>query len=61
MARRKTREYVQDPTVALANILVSTYDSVEQFVNNPESLVAKGVLDACLEHNKLLLKKTGII
>jgi hypothetical protein len=44
----------------LEDMLSTTTDVIEQYVKSP-SIATKGVLDACLEHNKLFLQKAGIV
>jgi hypothetical protein len=57
----KVSAYNENPKEALEDMLSTTTDVIQQFVNNPNSFATKGVLDACLEHNKLFLQKVGII
>ena len=57
----KVSAYNENPQEALEDMLSTTTDVIQQFVNNPKSIAAKGVLDACLEHNKLFLQKVGIV
>ena len=59
--KEKVLEYEQDPKEALKNILATTNDVMLQYKNNPTSIAAKGVFDACIEHNKLFLIEVGVI
>lgn len=54
----KVWEYNEDPKEALRNMLSTTTDVIEQYIKNP-NIATKGVLDACMEHNKLFLQKVG--
>lgn len=56
----KVSAYNENPKEALENMLTVTTDTIEQYIKNP-SIATKGVLYACLEHNKLFLKEVGII
>ena len=57
----KTGSYGCDPKEALENMLATTNVVMLQYKNNPTSKAAKGVFDACIEHNKLFLIEVGII
>jgi hypothetical protein len=57
----KVSAYNENPKEALEDMLSTTTDVIQQFVNSPNSIAAKGVLDACLSHNKLFLQKVGIV
>ncbi len=57
----KVDAYNENPKEALEYMLSTTNDVIEQFIKNPESYAAKGLLDACMEHNKLFLQKVGIV
>tara|TARA_R110002051_G_C8322503_1_gene435174 strand:- start:66 stop:278 length:213 start_codon:yes stop_codon:yes gene_type:complete len=59
--KEKIWEYEQDPKEALENILATTNEVMLQYKNNPKSKSAKGVFDACIEHNKLFLIEIGVI
>jgi|AntAceMinimDraft_13_1070369.scaffolds.fasta_scaffold16783_1 hypothetical protein len=59
--KEKVWEYEQDPKEALENMLATTTDVMKQYQNNIESKAAKGVFDACIEHNKLFLIEVGVI
>lgn len=59
--KEKVWEYEQDPKEVLENMLATTNDVMLQYKNNPTSKAAKGVFDACIEHNKLFLIKVGVI
>jgi hypothetical protein len=56
----KVSTYNENPKEALENMLSITTDVIDQYVKSP-SIATKGVLDACLEHNKLFLQKVGIV
>jgi len=58
--KEKVSAYNENPKEALEEMLSTTTDVIEQYVKG-QSNAAKGVLDACLEHNKLFLQKVGII
>lgn len=49
--------YNEDPITSLSDILYTTIDVTEQFLNNPNSNAAKGLIESCLKHNKLFLQK----
>ena len=51
----KISDYNNDPRETLLVILSSTVRAIQQFVNAPFSVTSKGVLEACLEHDKLFL------
>ena len=53
-------EYNKNKTEALENMLLVTTNVIEQFNNNP-GRSTNNMLIVCLEHNKLFLKKIGII
>lgn len=57
----KVSAYNENQKEALEDMLSTTTDVIQQFVNSPNSIAAKGVLDACLSHNKLFLQKVGIV
>ncbi len=57
----KVWEYEQNPKEALENMLSITNDVMLQYKNNPTSKAAKGLFDACIEHNKLFLIEIGVI
>lgn len=59
--QEKVSAYNENPKEALEDILIATTNVIQQFINNPNSIAAKGVLDACLQHNKLFLEKVGIV
>ena len=42
-------------------MLATTNDVMLQYKNNQTSKAAKGVFDACIEHNKLFLIEIGVI
>lgn len=52
----KVSAYNDNPKDALENMLSTTTDVIEQYIKN-SSTATKGVLDACLERNKLFLQK----
>jgi hypothetical protein len=56
----KVSAYNENQKEALEDMLSTTTDVIEQYVKSP-SIATKGVLDACMEHNKLFLQKVGII
>ncbi len=58
---KKVSAYNENPKEALEDMLSTTTDVIQQFVNSPNSIATKGVLDACLEHNKLFFQKVGIV
>ena len=49
--------YNEDPINSLNDILYTTTDIIEQFLNNPNSNASKGLIESCLKHNKLFLQK----
>lgn len=57
----KLTAYNEEPKEALEQMLSTTNDVIEQFINAPTSKPALGLLIACMEHNKLFLKKANII
>jgi len=57
----KVLEYNENPKEALENMLSTTTNIMEQYIKNPNSFATKGVLDACMEHNKLFLQTVGIV
>ena len=59
--KEKVLEYEQDQKKTLENMLTTTNDVMVQYKNNPTSKAAKGVFDACIEHNKLFLIEVGVI
>jgi hypothetical protein len=59
--KEKVWEYKQDPKEALEDILSTTNYVMLQYKNNPTSKAAKGVFDACIEHNNLFLIEIGVI
>jgi hypothetical protein len=59
--KEKVWEYEQDPKEALENMLATTTDVMKQYQKKPESKAAKGVFDACIEHNKLFLIEVNVI
>jgi hypothetical protein len=59
--KEKVWKYEQDPKETLKDMLITTNDIMFQYKNNPTSKAAKGVFDACIEHNKLFLIEVGII
>lgn len=54
----KVLAYNENPKETLRDMFSTTNDVMEQYIKNPSN-ATKGLLDACLEHNKLFLKKTG--
>lgn len=56
----KVLAYNENPKEALEDMLSTTTDVIEQYIKSP-SISTKGVLYACLEHNKLFLQKVGIV
>lgn len=56
----KVSAYNENPKEALEDMLSTTTDVIEQYIKSP-SIATKGVLDACLKHNKLFLQKVGIV
>ncbi len=56
----KVLAYNENPKEALEDMLSTTTDVIEQYTKSP-NIATKGVLDACLEHNKLFLQKVGIV
>ena len=56
----KVSAYNENPKEALEDMLSTTTDVIEQYTKSP-SIATKGVLDACLEHNKLFLQKVWIV
>ena len=59
--KEKLREYKQNPKEALENMLITTNDVMTQHRNKPTSITAKGIFDACIEHNRLFLIEIGVI
>lgn len=55
----KVSSYNENPKETLEDMLLNTTDVIEQYTKSP-SIATKGVLDACLEHNKLFIKNVGI-
>ena len=56
----KVSAYNENPKEALEDMLSTTTHVIEQYTKSP-TIATKGVLDACLEHNKLFLQKVGIV
>jgi hypothetical protein len=56
----KVSAYNENPKEALEDMLSKTTDVIEQYTKSP-SIATKGLLDACLKHNKLFLQKVGIV
>ena len=44
----------------LEDMLSTTTNVIEQYIKSP-SIATKGVLDFCMQHNKLFLQKVGIV
>ena len=57
----KISAYNENPKEVLEDMLSTTTDVIEQFIKSPNSKATKGVLDACMEHNKLFLESVGIV
>lgn len=55
----KVSAYNENAKEALEDMLSTTNDVIEQYIKSP-SITTKGVLDACMEHNKLFLQKIQI-
>jgi hypothetical protein len=49
--------YNEDPITSLSDILYTTINVTEQFLNNPNSNASKSLIESCLKHNKLFLQK----
>ena len=56
----KVSAYNENQKEALEDMLSTTTDVIEQYIKSPNN-ATKGVLDACMEHNKLFLQKVGIV
>jgi len=56
----KVSAYNENAKEALEDMLSSTNDVIQQYIISP-SLATKGLLDACMHHNKLFLQKVGVI
>lgn len=56
----KVSAYNENAKEALEDMLSSTNDVIEQYIISP-SLATKGLLDACMEHNKLFLQSVEIV
>lgn len=52
----KISAYNQNPKEALEDMLTTTTDVIEQFLNNQGSRAAIGVLQECMGHNKLFIE-----
>lgn len=52
----KVSAYNENPKEALEDMLSTTTDIIEQYIKSP-NIATKGVLDACLEQNKLFIQK----
>lgn len=50
------KESVETNWLTLEDMLHKTTDVIQQYVESP-SIVTKGLLDSCLKHNKIFLKK----
>ena len=48
--------YNENSEESLEDMLSTTTDVIEQYINSPDSLASKGLLESCLKHNKLFLK-----
>lgn len=59
--KEKVLEYKQNPKEALEDMLATTNNVMKQYQNNIESIAAKGVFNACIEHNSLFLIEIGVI
>jgi hypothetical protein len=57
----KVLAYNENPKEALEDMLSTTTNIMEQFIKSPDSQATKGLLDACMEHNKLFFQKVGIV
>ena len=57
----KVSAYNENPKETLEDMLSTTTDVIEQFIKSPNSKATKGLLDACMQHNKLFLQKVGIV
>ena len=56
----KVSDYNENLKEALEDMLSTTTDVIEQYIKSP-NIATKGVLDACMEHNKLFLQKVRIL
>lgn len=52
---QKMIDYNKNPQKTLEDLLVDTTESIRQYIDNPESKTAKGVLQSCLECNELFI------
>jgi len=52
----KVSAYNENPKETLEDMLLTTTDVIEQYVKSP-NIATKGVLDACLKHNKIFFKR----
>ena len=52
----KIESYKENPKETMESMLINTTDVIEQYINSPNT-AQKGVLEACLEHNKLFLSE----
>lgn len=59
--KEKIWEYEQNPKETLEDMLATTNNIMLQYKNNPTSRAAKGVFDACIEHNNLFLIKINVL
>jgi hypothetical protein len=48
--------YKRNPKETLEDMLSTTTDVIEQYIKSP-NVATKGVLEVCMEHNKLFLDK----
>ena len=58
--KEKVLAYNQNPKELLEDMLSITNDVIEQYINSP-NIAQRGLLESCLEHNKLFLLEVGII
>ena len=56
----KVSDYNENLKEALEDMLSTTTDVIEQYIKSP-NIATKGVLDACMEHNKLFIQKVRIL
>ncbi len=53
----KLSDYSKNKQETIEDMLITTTEVLKQYVGNENSKASKGVLDACLKHNAIFLKK----
>jgi len=53
----KLSDYSKNKQETIEDMLITTTEVLKQYVGNENSKASKGILDACLKHNIIFLKK----